>query len=45
MDLGISKNHEILLRDRIHQGESILLGTGIIAIVELKIKFLLKWYF
>jgi hypothetical protein len=35
-DLEASKNYEIFLKDRIHQGESILLETGIIAIVELK---------
>jgi hypothetical protein len=28
-DLGIAKNHEIFLRDRIHQGESILLDRRI----------------
>jgi hypothetical protein len=38
-DLEASKNYEIFLKDRIHQGESILLETGIIAIVELKKKF------
>jgi hypothetical protein len=38
-DLEASKNYEIFLKDRIHQGESILLETGIIAIVELKLKF------
>jgi hypothetical protein len=41
-DLEISKNHELFLRDRIHQREPILLGTEIIAIVKLKIKFLPK---
>jgi hypothetical protein len=38
-DIEASKNYEIFLKDRIHQGESILLETGIIAIVELKRKF------
>jgi hypothetical protein len=35
-DLEASKNYEIFLKDRIHQGESILLETGIIAIVDEK---------
>jgi hypothetical protein len=39
MDVEASKNYEIFLKDRIHQGESILFENGIIAIVELKRKF------
>jgi hypothetical protein len=38
-DLERLKNYEIFLKDRIHEGESILLETEIIAIVELKRKF------
>jgi hypothetical protein len=38
-DLEASKNYKIFLKNKIHQGESILLEIGIITIVESKRKF------